>query len=148
MLTGCTSWPAIRRSDASPEAEMTSYCPVRMSVTASSEVPNGLKLTLHWVSCSNGCTQSTAGSLLPSSTYPGHPRMDSWPSPGPISVLVGCADCEEPDPPLVPQPDSMSAAAATTPTTREAFVLGAMILTFRWGVNRRVGGAASGAVGR
>ena len=47
---------------------MTSYCPVRMSVTASSEVPNGLKLTLHWVSFSNGCTQSTAGSLLPSST--------------------------------------------------------------------------------
>ena len=30
---------------------MTSYCPVRMSVTASSEVPNGLKLTLHPVSC-------------------------------------------------------------------------------------------------
>src|SRR3954471_513556 len=126
MLTGCTSWPAIRRSEASPEAEMTSYCPVRMSVTASSEVPKGLKLTLHWVSCSNGCTQSTAGSLLPSSAYPGHPRMDSWPSPVPISVLVAWADGEAPDPPLVPHADSARAAAVTTPTTREALVLGAM----------------------
>src|SRR6476620_10748939 len=59
--------------------------------------------------------------------------MDTWPSPVPISVLTGCADCAEPDPPLVPQADSARAAAATTPTTREALVLGAMIRTFRCG---------------
>ena len=60
--------PAISRSEASPEAETTSYWPVRIRVTASSEVPKGLKLTLQQVSVSNGVTQSTAGSLLPSST--------------------------------------------------------------------------------
>ena len=65
MLTGSTSPEATSRSEASPDAETTSYCPVFISVTASSEVPNGLALTLHPVCCSNGVTQLTFASFEP-----------------------------------------------------------------------------------
>ena len=65
MFTGSTSPRAISRSEASPEAETTSYWPVFMRLMASSEVPNGLTLTLQPDSCSNGVTQSTFGSLEP-----------------------------------------------------------------------------------
>ncbi len=67
MLTGSTSPAAISRSDASPEADTTSYSPVFIRLTASSEVPKYLTLTSQPVSSSNGVTQSTAGSVEPSS---------------------------------------------------------------------------------
>ena len=68
MLTGATSPAAIRRSVASPEAETPSYWPVRISVTISSDVLPTLVLTWQPVSFSKSVTQSTFGSVLPSST--------------------------------------------------------------------------------
>ena len=67
MLTGATSPPAMRRSVASPDAETPSYWPVRISVTISSEVLPILTLTWQPVFFSNGVTQSTFGSVEPSS---------------------------------------------------------------------------------
>ena len=67
MLTGATSPAAISRSEASPEADTTSYSPVFIRVTASSEVPKYLTLAWQPVSFSNGVTQSTVVSLVPSS---------------------------------------------------------------------------------
>ena len=67
MLTGSASAPAISRSEASPEAETTSYSPDCISVTASSEVPKYFTSTWQPVSSSNGVTQSTALSVEPSS---------------------------------------------------------------------------------
>ncbi len=68
MLTGSTSPPAIRRRVASPDADTPSYLPVRISVTISSEVLPIFTLTLQPVSSSKSDTQSTAGSVDPSST--------------------------------------------------------------------------------
>ena len=68
MLTGATSPPAIRRSVASPEADTPSYWPERISVTISSEVLPILVLTWQPVSFSKSDTQSTFGSVEPSST--------------------------------------------------------------------------------
>jgi len=45
---------AIRRSVASPEADTTSQLPVRISCTASSEVPNSLTVALQPVAVSKG----------------------------------------------------------------------------------------------
>ena len=67
-MTGATSPPAISRSVASPEAETPSYWPVRMSVTISSEVLPTLTLTWQPVCFSKSDTQSTFGSVEPSST--------------------------------------------------------------------------------
>ncbi len=67
MLTGATSPAAIIRRVASPEADTTSYWPLFISVTASSEVPKYFTETSQPVSSSNGVTQSTALSVLPSS---------------------------------------------------------------------------------
>ena len=67
MLTGATSPAAISRSDASPDADTTSYSPVFISCTASSEVPKYFMLAWQPVSCSNGVTQSTDLSVEPSS---------------------------------------------------------------------------------
>ncbi len=67
MLTGSTSPAAISRKDASPDADTTSYWPDFIRVTASSEVPKYLTLTSQPVASSNGVTQSTALSVLPSS---------------------------------------------------------------------------------
>ena len=58
MLTGSTSPAAIIRRDASPEAETTSYSPVFIRLTASSEVAKYLMLAWQPVSSSNGVTQS------------------------------------------------------------------------------------------
>ena len=68
MFTGSTSPPAISRRVASPDADTPSYCPVRISVTISSEVLPSLTLTWQPVSFSKSETQSTAGSVEPSST--------------------------------------------------------------------------------
>jgi hypothetical protein len=65
VFTGSTSPEAISRSEASPEAETTSYWPVFIRLMASSEVPNDLTLTLQPVCCSNGVTQSIFGSVEP-----------------------------------------------------------------------------------
>ena len=67
VLTGATSPAAISRSVASPEAETTSYSPVFISCTASSEVPKYLTLAWQPVCSSNGVTQSTDLSVEPSS---------------------------------------------------------------------------------
>ena len=67
MLTGATSPPAMSRSVASPEAETPSYWPVRINVTISSDVLPILTLTWQPVCFSNGVTQSTFGSVEPSS---------------------------------------------------------------------------------
>ena len=68
MLTGSTSPPAISRSVASPEADTPSYLPVRISVTISSEVLPIFTLTWQPVCFSKSVTQSTFGSVEPSST--------------------------------------------------------------------------------
>ena len=68
MLTGATSPPSISRSVASPDAETPSYSPVRISCTISSEVLPILTLTWQPVSFSKSVTQSTFGSVDPSST--------------------------------------------------------------------------------
>ncbi len=68
MFTGSTSPPAISRRVASPEADTPSYLPVRISVTISSEVLPIFTLTLQPVSFSKSVTQSTFGSVEPSST--------------------------------------------------------------------------------
>ena len=68
MLTGSTSPPAISRSVASPDADTPSYLPVRISVTISSEVLPIFTLTWQPVSFSKSDTQSTFGSVEPSST--------------------------------------------------------------------------------
>ena len=68
MLTGATSPAAISRSVASPDAETPSYWPVRMSVTISSDVLPSFTLTWQPVSFSKSVTQSTFGSVEPSST--------------------------------------------------------------------------------
>jgi len=65
VFTGSTSPEAISRSEASPEADTTSYCPVFIRLSASSEVPKVFTLTLQPVCCSNGPTQLTFGSLEP-----------------------------------------------------------------------------------
>ena len=67
MLNGSTSPAAIIRRDASPEADTTSYSPVFISWTASSDVAKYLMLAWQPVASSNGVTQSTAGSVVPSS---------------------------------------------------------------------------------
>jgi hypothetical protein len=68
VLTGSTSPPAISRSVASPEADTPSYLPVRISVTISSDVLPSFTLTWQPVCFSKSVTQSTAGSVDPSST--------------------------------------------------------------------------------
>ena len=68
MLTGSTSPPAISRSVASPDADTPSYLPVRISVTISSDVLPSFTLTWQPVSFSKSVTQSTFGSVEPSST--------------------------------------------------------------------------------
>ncbi len=68
VFTGTTSPAAMSRSVASPEAETLSYSPVFISCTISSEVLPILTLTLQPVSSSKPVTQSTAGSVEPSST--------------------------------------------------------------------------------
>ena len=68
MSIALTSSPAISRSVASPEADTPSYSPLCISCTISSLVLPTWLLTLHPVRSSNGVTQSTAGSVEPSST--------------------------------------------------------------------------------
>src|SRR3954466_8783291 len=66
-LTGLTSPPRMRRSDASPDADTMSYCeppPWRIRVTISSQGPSNLLLTLQPVCVSNGFTRS--GGVMPS----------------------------------------------------------------------------------
>ena len=67
MFTGSTVPAAMSRSDASPEADTTSYPPVFIRLTASSEVSKYFTLAWHPVCFSNGVTQSTLGSVEPSS---------------------------------------------------------------------------------
>ena len=67
MFTGAASPDAISRSDASPEADTTSYSPVFMRLRASSEVPKYFTLAWQPVFFSNGVTQSIVLSLVPSS---------------------------------------------------------------------------------
>src|SRR4051794_7227341 len=114
------------RSEASPEADPTSYSPVFISETISSEVPAIFVLTLQPVSFSKSCTQSTLGSFVPSSTYPAQATMLTWPSPAPsaasLSIFGRLAPPgpapepppPEPPPPEPPQPASASAPAAST----------------------------------
>ena len=58
VLTGSTSPAAMSRRVASPDAETASYWPVRISWTASSEVPNVLMLTWQPEDFSKSVTQS------------------------------------------------------------------------------------------
>src|SRR5215213_1449511 len=118
------------RNEASPEAETTSYSPVRMRLTASSEVPKYFTLALQPVCCSKGVTQSTDLSVLPSSAYPGQARMSTSPSMSPSDCFMAMSGAEKPppsapspplDPPLsLPHPARPSAsapAAASVPAT-------------------------------
>src|SRR3954452_15691635 len=112
VLKGATCPPAISRSDASPEADTTSYSPVFIRLTASSEVPKYFTFALQPVWSSNGLTQFTFGSFEPSSAYPGQARMFTSPSPLPSDFCIAmsggvnawptAADPPLPLPPLLP----------------------------------------------
>ena len=67
VLIGCTRLPAIRRSEASPEAVTRSKPPSFISATISSEVPAVLTLTLQLGLASNSVTQSKSLSVSPRS---------------------------------------------------------------------------------
>src|SRR5438093_13098610 len=86
-----TSLPRIRRRLASPEAETASYCPVRMSVTISSEEPPYLARTLQPVALVNGFTHWGW-------VYPSHAIRLRAPSPFPILVIVDGPPLAEPAP--------------------------------------------------
>src|SRR6185436_15047935 len=103
----------------SPEADTPSYWPERISVTISSEVLPTLLLTLQPVSFSKSDTQSTFGSVEPSSTYPAQEMMLTWPSPAPSWASLSIFGTEMPPGPLPlssppPQPASTSTPAAST----------------------------------
>jgi hypothetical protein len=68
VFIGSTSPAAIRRRVASPDADTASYCPVRISWTASSDVPNVLMFTWQPEDFSKPVTQSWVLSFVPSST--------------------------------------------------------------------------------
>src|SRR4051812_9695370 len=113
------------RSVASPDAETPSYWPVFISWTISSEVFPILLLTWQPVACSNGWTQSTFGSLLPSSAYPAQLTRFNWPSPCPrlcCMATLGSAGVPPaalpPPPPPPPQAASVSAARTATTAAR------------------------------
>ena len=53
------------RSDESPDADTTSKSPVPIFSNISSEVLATCTFALQPVSCSNGVTQSTVGSVVP-----------------------------------------------------------------------------------
>src|SRR5690242_9431374 len=92
-----------------------------MSWTASSEVPKYFTLALQPVCCSNGVTQSTFGSLEPSSAYPGHARMFTEPSIVPIFCCMGTSGTVKPPAVVVPddddEPQPATRARAAAPTT-------------------------------
>src|SRR6185436_6361915 len=126
VLTGSTSPDPMSRRVASPEAETVSYCPVRKSWTASSEVPKVLTVTLQPDSFSKSLTQSTLGSLLPSSTYPGHARTLTSPSGVPSlsrAVRFGTLNpppaAEEPLDELDPPPQAARTRVATAHTAAD-----------------------------
>ncbi len=64
---GCTRSPAMRRSEASPEAVTRSKPPSFMSATISSEVLAVLTLTLQPVAASKPVTQSNSFIVSPRS---------------------------------------------------------------------------------
>src|SRR3954454_24807450 len=111
--------------DASPEADTTSYPPVFIRFTASSEVPKYFTLAWQPVAFSNGVTQSTLGSLEPSSAYPGQARMLTVPSIAPRDFCMGMFGGVKPWPPGVPAaplepadvPQPATSARAATPST-------------------------------
>src|SRR3954469_1245763 len=91
-LTGWTNPPRTSRRLAAPDADTTSNCSglVEKSVYASSDVPNVCGLTVQPLLFWKSVTQSTAGSVEPFSTYPGHARtLMVCPCGLPISAAVG-----------------------------------------------------------
>src|SRR3954452_5052587 len=116
----------MRRNVASPDADTPSYWPVFISWTISSDVLPILSWTTHLppMAFSNGCTQSTVLSLLPSSAYPAQLTRLRLDSSAPISArscsfgTPGPPPPPPPVPPLLPPPHpatSPAVAAATAP---------------------------------
>src|SRR3954447_22164109 len=103
------------RSVASPEADTPSYLPVRISVTISSEVLPILTLVWQPVAFSNGVTQSTFGSVEPSSAYPAQAMMFSCPSPWPTVFCSGSFGAVSPLPLVLPAPPLSLLPHAATP---------------------------------
>src|SRR5436853_7535536 len=130
---GTTSPPAMSFTDALPDADTPSYCPVRISVTISSEVLATLTFVWQPVAFSNGLTQSTFGSVEPSSQYPAQQMTERCPSPGPTDDFTGTfgtLKAAAPDVDLLllllllllpPHADSVTAVAS--PVTRAQHVL-------------------------
>ena len=71
-------------------------------------------LTFTWqpVFCSNGVTQSTAGSLDPSSAYPAHETRLSSPSPSPTDCSASILGGDSPEPPESSEPEHPTTSAA------------------------------------
>src|SRR3954468_8195819 len=93
-----------------------------MSVTISSDVLPILTLVWQPVAFSNGVTQSTFGSVDPSSAEPAQAMMFSWPSPAPTAFWTGSFGALSPQPPLEPPlslllPHAATPNAATQATT-------------------------------
>src|SRR5450631_1101554 len=128
VFMGSTSPAAMSRRVASPDAETVSYCPVRISWTASSEVPKVLMLTLQPEVFSHSVTQSTVLSLLPPSTYPGQASTLTDPS-GVPSLLRGLSGGGTKPPAFAAvvvvllHPARVSAAMAPSVTARANVVL-------------------------
>src|SRR6476661_9870563 len=97
---------ATLRSDESPDAETTSYCPVWNSWNASSDVPNVFTDVLQPDCFSNGPTQLRSFAVEPSSAYPGHAKIDSDPP------FVPPLD-DDFEPPLLPHAASTNTSAPT-----------------------------------
>src|SRR4051794_29022888 len=116
------------RSDASPDADTVSYWPVFIRATISSDVPAILVLTLQPVCFSNGVTQSTLGSLEPSSAYPAQATRLTWPSPCPTDCCIGTLGTVKPPCPaaVALSPESPPQAAAVSPIASVAAAASAM----------------------
>src|SRR5437899_9946516 len=128
---GTTSPPAMSFTDALPDADTPSYCPVRIRVTISSEVLATLTFVWQPVAFSNGLTQSTFGSVEPSSQYPAQQMTERCPSPGPTDDFTGTfgtVKAAAPDVELLllllpPHADSVTAVASTVTRTSNVLLL-------------------------
>src|SRR5216110_3268749 len=102
-----------------------------MSVTISSEVLPTLTLVWQPVAFSNGVTQSTFGSVEPSSAYPAQAMMLSCPSPCPTDFCTGSFGGFSPLPllalvlplSLLPHAATPNAAMQATSAAHRPFVL-------------------------
>src|SRR4051794_7944234 len=107
------------RRDESPDAETTSKSPVPIFSNMLSDVSATCTFAWQPVADSKGVTQSTDGSVEPSSAYPAHARMLTSPSPSPnepSASIAGGVARSPPEPPSPEEPQAARARLAAAPT--------------------------------